>query len=112
MRFKSDPEALILGSLVNGPQHGYGIVKTLRETSDGLFSMNEGQLYPLLHKMQEAGWIKGEWETEGSGPAKKTYLLLDEGRLELQKRRKEWEKFASAVGGILTIAQKPEVSRG
>ena len=115
MRFKSDPEALILGALVDGPQHGYGIVKILKEGSSGLFKMNEGQLYPLLHKMQENGWIKGEWETTDTGPARKTYVISDSGRAELEKRRQEWAKFSAAVSGVIlaccpSIDQREAVS--
>src|SRR5689334_889328 len=97
MPFKSDIEALILGALAEGPQHGYGIVKQLREGSEGLFKLNEGQLYPLLHRMQAQGWIAGEWETSESGPARKCYALQEPGRLELAARRKEWKKFSAAV---------------
>jgi len=111
MRFKSDPEALVLGALVNGPQHGYGIVKTLREGSSGLFKLNEGQLYPLLHQMQERGWIVGEWETSDGGPARKTYTLLEEGQKELETRKEEWRKFSSAVGGILSVTSNPVVRK-
>ncbi|MDR3689185.1 MAG: helix-turn-helix transcriptional regulator [Fimbriimonas sp.] len=116
MRFKSDPEALILAALADGPKHGYGIVKQLKDGSSGLFKMNEGQLYPLLHRMQESGWIKGEWETTETGPARKTYVLTESGRLELEKRRQEWAKFSSAVSGvILTVNTDPrlgEAQRG
>jgi PadR family transcriptional regulator PadR len=113
MKFKPDPEALVMGALANGPLHGYGIVKTLREDSQGIFKMNEGQLYPLLHKMQQEGWILGEWEAVDSGPARKTYTLLEEGKLELERRMQEWSRFSSAVGGLLKVAPiKPEPSHG
>jgi DNA-binding PadR family transcriptional regulator len=113
MAFRTDQEALVLGALASGPQHGYGIVKSLRDGSSGLFNVNEGQLYPLLHKMQESGWIKGEWETSESGPARKTYVLLDEGRAELQRRQELWRKFSSAVGGLLFTEDKnPKVQPG
>ncbi len=101
MGFRTDQAALVLGALVSGPQHGYGIVKILRDGSSGLFKMNEGQLYPLLHDMQERGWIKGEWETSETGPARKTYVLLEEGRKELISRQAQWRKFSEAVGRLL-----------
>ena len=109
MAFRIDQEALVLGALAAGPQHGYGIVKQLRDGSSGLFNMNEGQLYPLLHKMQEAGWIKGEWVTSDSGPAKKMYALLDEGRFELGRRQAHWRRFSSAVGGLLFAEEDASV---
>ena len=102
MKFKSDQEALVLATLVVGPQHGYGIIKRLREGSNGLFEMNEGQLYPLLHKMQEKGWIVGQWETSESGPARKTYSLLEAGQKELEARKSQWSSFTDAVNGLMT----------
>ncbi|HWA83081.1 MAG TPA: helix-turn-helix transcriptional regulator [Fimbriimonadaceae bacterium] len=111
MRFKTDPEAMILGVLVDGPLHGYGIVKAIQEASDGLFKLAEGQLYPVLHGMQKRGWIQGEWEAFETGPARKAYRLLDAGRAELEARRAEWQRFAKAAGNVL-FALEPEASRG
>lgn len=103
MRFKTDPEALILSVLADGPLHGYGIVKSIQEASEGLFKMAEGQLYPVLHRMQKRGWIRGEWETSEAGPARKAYHLLEAGRSELEVRRKEWQQFAKATGNVLCL---------
>ena len=107
MRFRPDTEAMILGALANGPLHGYGIVKCLKENSDGLFKLNEGQLYPMLFKMQESGWIIGEWETEGSGPARKIYSLTVDGTNELQRKLSDWDRFSKAVQQ--TLLTKMEV---
>lgn len=107
MKFKTDPEALVLGVLAEEPLHGYSIVKSIQKASGGMFKMQEGQLYPLLHRMQKAGWIKGEWEATETGPARKTYHLLDPGKKELEARRAEWKKFAGAVVGILNPAVGP-----
>ncbi|HVT11959.1 MAG TPA: helix-turn-helix transcriptional regulator [Fimbriimonadaceae bacterium] len=111
MRFKTDPEAMILGVLAEGPLHGYGIVKAIQEASDGLFKMAEGQLYPVLHGMQKRGWIQGEWETSESGPARKAYRLLEAGRLELEARRADWQRFAKAAGNVL-FTLRPEANHG
>jgi PadR family transcriptional regulator PadR len=94
-------EALLLGALADGPLHGYGIVKALKERSGGMFSLPESQLYPLLHRLQSAGWIQGEWHTSESGPARKTYTLLDDGRTELDRRQQDWRQFSAAVGSLL-----------
>ena len=101
MRFKSDTEALVLGALSEGPLHGYAIVKTIRDNSGGMFNLPESQLYPLLHKMQAEEWIKGEWLTSESGPARKAYTLSEAGRTELARRQKDFAKFTSAVGALL-----------
>ena len=105
MRYKGDAEAMVLGALANGPQHGYGLVRAIQEGSSGLFKMNEGQLYPLLHRMQAKGWIVGEWETPQAGPARKTYTLLEEGLKELDARREEWSRFSRAMSGVLTLGR-------
>jgi PadR family transcriptional regulator PadR len=104
----------VLGALAQGPQHGYGIVKALQEGSSGLFKMNEGQLYPLLHRMQQNRWIVGEWQTPQAGPARKTYTLLEDGLAELEKRREEWMDVMMAMNSILGTdnAPKSEVQLG
>jgi PadR family transcriptional regulator PadR len=105
MRFKTDIEAVLLGALSDGPLHGYGIVKALRERSDGMFNLPESQLYPLLHRLQKAGWIRGEWQVSESGPARKTYTLLEEGRSELKRRKEDWQRFTTAVGALLATKE-------
>jgi DNA-binding PadR family transcriptional regulator len=106
MRYKADAEAMVLGALAQGPQHGYGLVKTIQEGSSGLFKMNEGQLYPLLHRMQKHGWIEGAWETPQAGPARKTYTLLKDGLRELEKRQEEWSRFSRAMSSVLGVGER------
>jgi len=106
MRFKTDMEALVLGALADGPLHGYGIVKKIRDQSNGLFGLPESQLYPLLHQMQARGWIQGEWEMSASGPARKCYTLLAPGRAELGARRQHFEQFTAAVGNLLIAKER------
>src|SRR5690348_11263039 len=101
MKFKTDMEALVLGALAEGPLHGYGIVKSIRDGSEAMFSLPESQLYPLLHRLQENGWIQGEWQPSESGPARKVYTLTEAGHAELAKRRAEFAKFTSTVGSLL-----------
>lgn len=116
MRFKADPEAMVLAALRGGPQHGYGIIRVMRESSSGVFDMNEGQLYPLLHKMQDKGWIIGEWQILDAGNPRKNYTLTEAGIKELEARRQDWAKFATAVSGVISAAAPqsttPEASHG
>jgi DNA-binding PadR family transcriptional regulator len=111
MKFKADPEALVMAALADGPQHGYGIIRVMRETSTGLFELNEGQLYPLLHKMQAKGWIAGEWQILEAGNPRKNYTLTESGLLELEKRRRDWETFTHAVSGVISKATVSLVGR-
>lgn len=101
MKFRADSEALVLAALEAGPQHGYGIIRIMRDTSEGLFDINEGQLYPLLHKMQEKGWVVGEWYIQATGNPRKNYTLTETGQMELEKRRTEWSKFLSSVSNLI-----------
>ena len=104
MAFRSDLDALILAALEGGPKHGYGIVKTIRATSDDVLKLGEAQLYPVLHRLEEAGIIEGEWEMSEGKPSKKVYSLTVRGNKELKKLRQDWEKFSAAVSKMLEPA--------
>ena len=101
MAFKTDLEALILGAVKGRPLHGYGIVQVIRESATGVLKAGEGQLYPILHRMEAAGWLEADWEPQEGKPPRKLYSLTSEGRKELAKRRKKWKEFSQAVNSIL-----------
>jgi len=109
MKFRSDLEALVLAALEGGPQHGYGIVKAIRSQSDDVLKLGEAQLYPVLHRMEEAGQIKGAWESTEGKPSRKVYSLTSRGDKELKKRRQEWESFKTAVEKVM---ERPRLARG
>lgn len=102
MAFKTDLEAVILGAVAERPLHGYGIVKVIRERSEGALKAGEGQLYPILHRMEDAGWLAADWQPQQGKPPRKVYELTDEGRAEFAKRKKAWAEFSQAVSSILT----------
>jgi len=101
MAFKTDLEAVILGAVAERPLHGYGIVKVIRERSEGALKAGEGQLYPILHRMEDAGWLTAEWEPQQGKPPRKVYELTEKGRAEFAKRKKAWAEFSQAVSSIL-----------
>lgn len=101
MAFKTDLEALILGAVEGRPLHGYGIVRVIREGANGVLKAGEGQLYPILHRMEDAGWLLAEWEPQDGKPPRKLYSLTSNGKTELTKRRKKWKDFSQAVNSIL-----------
>lgn len=109
MKFRPDIEALILGVLVESSEHGYNIVKQILARSDGYFKLGEGQLYPVLHRMEMQSLIVSEWENPETGPARKVYSLTASGKAELAVRRKNWSKFVGNVNSVLTTS---EVSHG
>jgi DNA-binding PadR family transcriptional regulator len=90
-----------MGVLKNGPNHGYGIGKSIREISNDQLKLSEGQLYPILHELEEKGWISGDWEIGEGDPPRRIYALTEEGNKELQARTKKWAEFTGAVGLIL-----------
>jgi DNA-binding PadR family transcriptional regulator len=101
MAFKTDLEALILGAVAERPLHGYGIVKVIKDGSQGALKAGEGQLYPILHKMEEQGWLASEWEPQEGRPPRKLYHITDGGQAELADRKKSWMQFSKAVSSIL-----------
>ena len=102
MAFREDLEALVLGILEGGGKHGYEIAKRIKEQSEGLLSAGEGKLYPCLHKLEHDGLIQAEWVPQEGRPPRKVYSLTKNGRKELSKQKVKWEKFANAVGSILS----------
>jgi DNA-binding PadR family transcriptional regulator len=102
MSFKSDLDAVVLGSLQGQSLHGYEISKQIRTKSDGLLKIGEGQLYPTLHKLEDRGLVTAEWVSQEGKPARKVYSLTETGIAQLAEKRKGWEKFAAGVGSIMS----------
>ena len=100
--YRTDTKALVLAILDYGPRHGYGISRALKERSADLLKLGEGQLYPILHALQEEGWIEGEWQMQDGDPPKRVYSITPAGRKELAARTKKWKEFAGAVEQVLT----------
>jgi len=100
MAFKSDIKALILGTLQSEPLHGYEIVRRIRETG-GVGKLSEGQIYPYLHQLEEAGQVTAEWQTDTGAAPRRVYQLTPAGKVELSHHRAQWEKFISGVSSVL-----------
>lgn len=94
-------ELLVLKTLSRGPAHGYAIVQAIRATSRDALSVEEGSLYPALHRMEKQGWLAAAWETTPSGRDAKVYRLSRTGRAELAQRTRRWKSMTAAVGRIL-----------
>jgi PadR family transcriptional regulator len=113
VRLQTDTKALVLSVLAEGPKHGYGVAKAIRELSDGALKLGEGQLYPALHALEEASWVTAEWEAVGEHP-RRIYSITPEGRAELTRRAARWSVFAGGVAKILSsvplsVEASPEV---
>src|SRR5438445_11453762 len=81
-------DRLILKTLARGPQHGYGIVCHIQQVSDEVLRVEEGSLYPALHRIEQAGWISSEWGTSENNRRAKYYRLTAAGRKQLVKKER------------------------
>src|SRR5690349_10979901 len=110
MDFRSDLEALVLATLERGASHGYDIGRAINQSADGSIRLQDGQLYPVLHRLENEGWIVAEWVPQEGKPSRKVYALSDEGRRVLQSKREGWRRFTSAVDSLLFPPQSPAPS--
>ena len=94
-------DMLILKSLLPGARHGYGISRWIQVTSDDALAVEEGSLYPALHRMERRGWIAAEWGQSESNRRAKFYMLTRSGRAQLTREVDAWEALARAITLIL-----------
>ena len=98
-------DLLVLKTLSQmGELHGYGIVLHIQRASDELLSVEEGSLYPGLHRMEMSGWIRSEWKVTESNRNAKFYHLTPAGQKELQNAEKSFEQLVKGIRAILRYA--------
>ena len=97
---KGQLELVVLATLRNGPLHGYGIIRDIRDRTDGEFDLLEGTLYPALHRLESLGLVKSRWAT-GTGRRRRVYELTGKGRDALAAQESEWRSFARTLDVIL-----------
>ena len=97
---KGQLELVVLASLRDGPRHGYGIIKELRDRSGGEFDVLEGTLYPALHRLEHAGLIKSRWAT-AAGRRRRVYELTRKGRKAFADQESEWRSFVRTLDSVL-----------
>jgi PadR family transcriptional regulator PadR len=97
---KGHLDALLLAVLAAGPAHGYAVIESLRERSDGAFALPEGTVYPALHRLEHAGLVSSHWSAE-TGRRRRVYSLTRRGRAALKREREEWQSFTRAVEVVL-----------
>jgi PadR family transcriptional regulator PadR len=96
--FQGSLPLLVLKILLKrGPLHGYGITLRIEEISEDVLRVEEGSLYPALHRMEEAGWIKAKWLTTGNKRRARAYEITAEGRRRLEAEEKRWMAVHAAV---------------
>lgn len=84
--------------------HGYGIVQHIQKASDALLCVEEGSLYPALHRMELSGWIRSEWKVTETNREAKFYRLTAAGQKELQKAEKSFEQLVKGIRSVLRYA--------
>ena len=94
-------DLLILKTVAHQPIHGYGIAQRILLTSKETLQVQQGSLYPALHRLQRKGLLKSEWRESGSGPMAKYYSLTASGRKHLQEEKALWQRYAGAVALVL-----------
>ena len=85
---------MVLRLLAEKPMYGYQIVKELQIRSEGYFDLEQGTLYPALHRLEKDGLVQGKWEVVEDGPSRKYYYITEEGRQELEKSSQQWSDFS------------------
>lgn len=98
-------DLLVLKTLAHcGAMHGYGIVNHIQHTSDELLRVEEGSLYPALHRIEQQGWIASEWRASENNRRAKYYSLTAAGRKQLARERENWERVVRGVQSVLNFA--------
>jgi PadR family transcriptional regulator PadR len=94
-------ELIVLHLLAPGEAYGYEIVSALTAQSDGALTVTDGTLYPVLYRLERAGFVKVRWDTPDRGVPRKYYRLTPAGRAELAQLEHEWTTFAASMGKLL-----------
>ncbi|MBY0506738.1 MAG: PadR family transcriptional regulator [Bryobacteraceae bacterium] len=94
-------EVLTLGILSHGALHGWGIAQKLKLLSREILQVNQGSLYPALHKLEAAGWVKAEWKATPEGRQAKFYALTATGRKRLAGEKARWARLSTAMSWVL-----------
>jgi PadR family transcriptional regulator, regulatory protein PadR len=98
-------DVLVLKTLSAAAMHGWGISQRIQQWSQDVLEVNQGSLYPALHRLEEKGWITAEWGSSENNRRARFYSLTRSGRRQLAEETESWERFAAAVGRVLAAAQ-------
>ena len=100
-------DVLILRALSWGPMHGYGVSHWIRQVTDNAFDLQEGVLYPALHRLERKQWIESEWGVSENNRRAKYYELTALGRKQLRHELSTWARFAAAVSKVVNATDRP-----
>ncbi|MGH7619844.1 MAG: PadR family transcriptional regulator [Gemmatimonadaceae bacterium] len=100
-------DLLILKAVSWGPTHGYSVARWIEQATDDVLQIEEGSLYPALHRLETRGWIDASWGTSDNNRRAKFYTLTAKGRAQLRVETATWTRFAHAVFAALEAPPKP-----
>ncbi len=94
-------DLLILKTLALEPMHGWGIAQRIRQVSKEVLQVNQGALYPALHRLEQSGWIRARWGESDNNRRAKYYSLTAAGRNYLEQEHANWKRLSAAIGLVL-----------
>jgi PadR family transcriptional regulator PadR len=98
-------DMLILKVVALGPVHGYAIAQRLQQMSGAVLQVQQGSLYPALHRLEKRRWLRAEWAASDTGREARFYSLTRLGRQQLAEQRANWDRLSAAISGILSTAE-------
>jgi PadR family transcriptional regulator, regulatory protein PadR len=90
-------DLLIMKTLSLEPRHGWAIAKRIEQISNEVLQVQQGSLYPALHRLEQQGWIRGKWSESETGRQVKFYSLTPAGRVRLEKEKESWKRLSTAI---------------
>ena len=96
-------DVLILKTLSWGPRHGYAVARWIHAVSEDVLRVEEGALYPALHRLERRGWIESEWGLSENNRRAKFYSLTPAGRAELEREAREWQRTADLIASFFAL---------
>jgi transcriptional regulator len=98
-------DVLILKVVALGPTHGYAIAQRLQQMSRDVLQVQQGSLYPALHRLEKRGWVRAEWAASDTGRDARFYTLTRAGRKQLEEQSENWDRLSTAISTILRTAE-------
>jgi PadR family transcriptional regulator, regulatory protein PadR len=100
-------DMLVLKTLTNGANHGYGIARRIRQVSDEVLQVEEGSLYPALHRLEKRGYLKADWQRSENNRRAKFYSLTPRGRTQLKQEAASWAQLSTAIEKVMNARESP-----
>ncbi len=98
-------DLLILKTISLGPKHGWAIAKRIQQISAEVLQVQQGSLYPALHRLEQQGWIKGHWDETETGRRAKLYSLTRAGRTHMDKELANWDRLSNAINLVVQTVE-------